>query len=100
MFAKSVLLKPSLRGEMGVISQECQPVVFQDRPKPVLQRQRQEVGDFRCQFIELFQSFSEFWLYQPVDPFHTLCVPVHSNKCHYKRDKAVNLVRKLRDLLP
>jgi hypothetical protein len=27
-------------------------------------------------------------------------VPVHSNKCHYKRDKAVNLVRKLRDLLP
>ena len=98
MFNQRVLLKPSLQSKMGVIGQECQPVIFQYWPYAVLCRQRQKLTDLHRQFILLFQPFSYLWIYQMVDLSHAVYTSISYNKHYYKDGSTSNLVRKLRDL--
>ena len=100
MFTQRVLLKPSLQCKVGVIGQECQPVIFQYWPDAVFRRQRQKLTDFRRQFILLFQPFSYLPIYQMVDLSHAVYTFIGYNKHYYKDGDASNLVRKLRDLRP
>lgn len=98
MFTQGLLLKPYLGCQIGVVSEQCQPLVFQDWPYTVNNRQTEEVFNFYRQLVQLFQPFSNVLVYQVIDLFHATSRAIsYNNKRYYKAGSVLNPVRKLRD---